>query len=318
LLQGLLVCNRCGYAWTGISTRRVGDPQTYYIYYRCISCASRSGEKAQPCGVLSLQAGRLEEAVWQDVCALLKHPQKMEEEYRRRLQSKPGQGSSRGIEPVTRIIAKLKRSISRLVDLYSEGLLEKQELEPRLRAAKERLSKLEAEEQQLAAQEAQQAELRLALTCLQDFAEQVKDGLERADWTTRREVIRALVRRIEINHREVRIVYRVAPVPFVERPCGGVLQDCPTGRAPARAAQIISCRSALRPIRTFGGGKAHKLLLQVCHMPAETDPAGQADDQGDNIGRQLRLAVPKKQPAEQNHRAENADRQGQHDLPIVT
>jgi hypothetical protein len=37
--------------------------------------------------------------------------------------------------------------------LYTEGLLEKQELEPRLRAAKERLSKLEAEEQQLAAHE---------------------------------------------------------------------------------------------------------------------------------------------------------------------
>jgi site-specific DNA recombinase len=255
---------RCGYAWTGISTPRVRDPQTYYIYYRCISCASRSGEKAQPCGVPSVPAGRLEEAVWQDVCALLKHPHKIEEEYQRRLQSKPGQGWSRGIEPVTRIIAKLKRSISRLVDLYSEGLLEKHELEPRLRAAKERLSKLEAEEQQLAAQEAQQAELRLALTCLQDFAEQVQEGLERADWTTRRDAIRALVRRIEINDREVRIVYRVAPVPFVERPGGAFCKI--VQRISPGFAQTVRKRGANQAqnkqqvhIQTWRVGKSDKI-----------------------------------------------------------
>jgi site-specific DNA recombinase len=229
LLQGLLVCSRCGYAGIGLSTRCRRNPQAYYVYYRCSASHLRCGETVPSCALPGLRAAPLEQAVWQDVCALLKHPQKIAEEYERRLQSKPGQGSSRGIEPVTRIIAKLKRSISRLVDLYSEGLLEKQEVEPRLRAAKERLSKLEAEEQQLTAEQAQQAELRLALTCLQDFAEQVKDGLERADWTSRRDVIRALVRRIEISERDIRIVYRVAPVPFSERPRDGVLQDCPRG-----------------------------------------------------------------------------------------
>jgi site-specific DNA recombinase len=237
LLQGLLVCSRCGYAFTGSASRRPHAPETYYLSYRCLSCASRDGHKVQRCGVPSLRAGRLEEAIWQDVCALLKHPQKIEEEYQRRLQSQPGQKSTRGIEPLTRVIAKLKRSIGRLVDLYSEGLLEKQELEPRLRAAKERLSKLEVEEQQLAAEQSQQAELRLALTRLQDFAEQVEEGLEKADWMTRREVIRALVKHIEISGQEVRIVYRVAPVPFVERPVGGVLQDCPNGRVRTRASK---------------------------------------------------------------------------------
>jgi site-specific DNA recombinase len=237
LLQGLLVCARCGYAFVGISTPRPQDRKTYYSFYRCISCASRSGERARPCGVRQVHAGRLEQAVWQDVCSLLKHPQKIEEEYQRRLHSQPGERPARGIEPLTRVMAKLKRSISRLVDLYTEGLLEKQELEPRLRAAKERLSQLEAEEQQLAAQETEQAELRLALSRLQDFAQRVEEGLERADWTTRRDVICALVKRIEITDREVRIVYRVAPVPFVECPPGGIWQDCPNGRVRTRACK---------------------------------------------------------------------------------
>jgi site-specific DNA recombinase len=252
LLQGLLVCGRCGYTFTGISFPRARQPQTYYIYYRCTSCAARSGERAQPCGVRQVHAGRLEQAVWQDVCALLQQPQKIEEEYQRRLHSKPGQGSSRGIEPLTRVIAKLKRSISRLIDLYSDGLLERQELEPRLRATKERLSKLEAQEQQLAAQETQQAELRLALTRLQDFAEQVEEGLERADWSTRRDVIRALVKRIEINPQEIRIVYRVAPVPFVERPAGGGLQDCQNSLVRGCASKPIPKRRGLQFARQAG------------------------------------------------------------------
>jgi site-specific DNA recombinase len=224
LLQGLVVCAGCGFAFGGITRARPRDRQPPYVYYRCLSCQSRIMER---CCVRGVRADRLEETVWQDVCALLKHPQKIEEEYQRRLHSKPGEATSRGIEPLARVIAKVKRSISRLVDLYSEGLLEKTELEPRLQASKERLSKLEAEEQQLAAQEGQQAELRLALTRLQDFAQQVKEGLERADWKMRRDVIRALVKRIEVAAQEVRIVYRVAPVPFVERPGGGVLQGCP-------------------------------------------------------------------------------------------
>src|SRR5438067_2062392 len=77
---------------------------------------------------------------------------------------------------------------------------------------------------------AQRAELRLVIGKLQEFAEGVASGLRDADWTTRREVIRALVKHIEISDEEIRIIYRVPPVPFVERPEGGVLQDCPRRR----------------------------------------------------------------------------------------
>jgi len=230
LLQGLVVCGQCGYALHGL--RRVSGKRqpTWRAYYRCSGRQAVGVEPEARCQQRQIGAERLEEAVWQDVCDLLKHPQKIEEEYQRRLEDKPGQAAARGIEPLSRVIAKVKRSIARLIDLYSEGMLEKQELEPRLQAAKERLGRLEAEAQTLAAQDAQRAELRLALTRLQEFADQVKGGLKRADWATRREVIRAVVKRVEISDQAVRIVYRVAPVPFVERPRGGALQDCPKGR----------------------------------------------------------------------------------------
>jgi site-specific DNA recombinase len=231
LLQGLVVCARCGYACHGLTRRRQATGVTY-AYYRCGGGQAQRAAGQPRCPGAAVQATALETALWDDVCALLQHPQKIEEEYNARLQAKPGQATARGIEPLARVIDQVKRAIGRLLDLYSEGLIDKSELEPRLQGARERLARLEAEAQTLATQEAQQAELRLALSRLQDFAEDVKQGLEKADWATRREVIRAVVKRVEVRAQEVRIVYRVAPLPFVERPCGGVLQDCPKGQGP--------------------------------------------------------------------------------------
>jgi hypothetical protein len=65
-------------------------------------------------------------------------------------------------------------------------------------------------------------------------------------WTTRREVIRAVVKQVDIGDEEVRIVYRVPPVPFVERSKGSGLQHC--GRRPEtfpRTSFVATERSPL-------------------------------------------------------------------------
>jgi site-specific DNA recombinase len=228
LLQGLIVCGGCGYAFHGCTPHDRRCRSVPFRYYRCGSYHAVGVAEAVRCPVRSVHADRLDDAVWHDVCALLRHPHQIEEEYQRRLHDPPGQRARRGIEPLTRMIERIKRSMARLIDLYSDGLLDRAELEPRLQSAKQRLSKLEEETQQEAAELAQHAELRLALTCLQAFAAQVQQGLDEVDWAKRRDIIRALVQRVEITAKEVRIVYRVAPVPFVERPFGGVLPHCPT------------------------------------------------------------------------------------------
>src|SRR5262249_40048439 len=111
--------------------------------------------------------------------------------------------------------------IARLIDAYSEGLLEKEEFEPKIRQLKERLARLEAEERDVGQGEAQRAELRLVIGQLGDFCQRVNQGLEVAGWCTRRDIIRALVKQIEVSNEQVRIVYRVNTVPFVKAPDGG-------------------------------------------------------------------------------------------------
>ena len=114
-----------------------------------------------------------------------------------------------------------------MIDAYGDGLLDKSEFEPRIMAARERLSKLEEEHKRRADEEDMEAELRLVIGQLEEFA---TTGIRRvgqgSDWLTRREIIRALVKRVEIDDQEVRIVYRVSPSPFENRPQQGISQHC--------------------------------------------------------------------------------------------
>ena len=240
LLQGLVVCRHCGYACCGIGRSRTGAGQSPpYRYYRCSGRQQVSEDGQRVCQVAPVRAAELEAAVWNDVCTLLAEPGRVEQEYQRRLQTDAAATEGAEGPALAKRIAGLQKAISRLIDGYSEGLLEKEEFEPRLRAARERLARLEAEARSQADAVARRTELRLVIGKLQEFADSITSGLAEADAETRREVIRALVKQIEIGDEDVRIVYRVPPVPFVERPDRGVLQDCPRRRV------LFSSRSSL-------------------------------------------------------------------------
>jgi site-specific DNA recombinase len=234
LLQGLLVCQRCGYALYGkpVSPAAAKGKPRRYAYYRCIGMDAYRFGGQRVCWNKQVRTEVLEEAVWKDVCALLNDPTKVAQEYERRLAGKGRRAGARRGESLAKLLQKVKRGIARLIDAYEEGLLDKGEFEPRIRSAKERLSKLEAEAQAQADAEAQEQELRLVIGHLQEFAERVQDGLEKADWSTQREIIRALVKRVEVDREEVRVVYRVSPSPFVESPDRGILPDCGRGDKP--------------------------------------------------------------------------------------
>ncbi len=96
-----------------------------------------------------------------------------------------------------------------------------------IRASKERLSKLQTEEKTLSAEQSEQAQLRVVIDRLEEFRKQIAEGLDGLDWHARREVIRLLVKRVEIDRNEVRVIYKVSPPPFVSSPASGAcLQDC--------------------------------------------------------------------------------------------
>src|SRR4030095_3003807 len=96
--------------------------------------------------------------------------------------------------------------------------MQKVEFEPRIKRMKQRVTILEEQLQQLADEMVQQRELRLLIGQLEEFVMKVQRNLATADWEMKREIIRALVRRVEIDKQEVTVVFRVGPDPSSEPP----------------------------------------------------------------------------------------------------
>ena len=224
LLQGLLVCAQCQYAYYGkaVSNKSAKGKKRDYAYYRCIGTDAYRFGGERICDNLQVRTDKLDEWVWQEVCALLAEPQRLQQEYQRRL-DKPGRDSE-DLTTTQAQLSKVRQGLARLIDSYAEGFIEKQEFEPRIKRLRQRLTELEDRDRQLRTELTQQAELRLVITQLEDFALKVKDGLAEADWLTKRDLIRTLVQRVEIGPEKVNVVFRVIPDPFESSPDSGSLQ----------------------------------------------------------------------------------------------
>jgi site-specific DNA recombinase len=234
LLKGLLVCSRCGRACYGAtSAKSAGQPARAYGYYRCTGTYGNRFGGSRMCSNGSVRTDRLDAAVWEDVRGLLLEPERIEAEYRRRLEHPAGPGD-RNREAIDKQIQGLKRRIARLTEMYEEEFLEREVFQARMASAQTRLLDLQAEGRAAAEQEASESELRLVIGHLETFAGRLRSGLEECDWEARQEIIRALVKRIEIEEDHVRVVYKVSPAPFEGEPQGrGVLWNCCRRQAPA-------------------------------------------------------------------------------------
>jgi site-specific DNA recombinase len=126
LLQGLLVCAKCGYAYYGkpISpSGRKGNPRAY-AYYRCIGSDAYRFGGVRLCDNKQVRTDLVEQAVWEAVCKLLEEPERLEQEYRRRLLQVEQSDELKSLESR---IGRLRQGLARLIDSYTDGLNDKEE-----------------------------------------------------------------------------------------------------------------------------------------------------------------------------------------------
>lgn len=228
LLVGLTVCQKCGYSFCAIGSGRANGSYSGYRYYRCIGRdAYRYGGQAV-CDARGVRCDQLEAAVWKDACELLNDPGRVADEYQRRLDREEGEAPAMERQKLLDARNRVQRSIGRLVDAWGEGLLQKEEFEPKIRAARARLEQLAAQIQSQDDRQTAQAEMRLIIGSLEAFARKVKEGLSEADLAAKRDIICALVKRVEVNDEQVRIVYRIDPGSAQRGEQKPILQHCPS------------------------------------------------------------------------------------------
>ena len=229
LLQGLTVCRRCGYAYYGKTAPRSDHNPAKGGYYRCTGADAHRFGGTAVCDNLQVRSDHLERAVWERVRNVLESPGHVADEYRRRLST-----AQRSVKPderrqFDRQMAGLRRGIDRLIDSYAEGVIERAEFEPRIRGLKSRLAQLDEQRQMAVDEAAAERELILVIGQLEEFAVLVRKGLDDLDWHGMRNIIRTLVRRIEIDGDHLEIVFRVPSPPNN----GGSTEPPPSGSDPA-------------------------------------------------------------------------------------
>lgn len=239
LLQGLVTCKRCQYAYYGkpISPSTAHGKPRHYAYYRCIGTDAYRFGGQRVCNNKQVRTDILEEAVWREVRGVLQDPQRLQQEFQRRLQ-RPKKDPTATLQAQ---IGKLQQGIARLIDSYADGLLEKSEFEPRIKDMKQRIGKLQEQARRLTDETLRQTELRLIIRRLEDFAATLKDGLDHADWDTQRELIRLLVKGVEIDQDHVNVVFRVNPGPSASSPDRESLQHCGRSNLTVVSQPVFAC-----------------------------------------------------------------------------
>ncbi len=227
LLQGLTVCRRCGYAYYGKTAPRSRkyDPTNALRYYRCTGADGYRFNGKAVCHNGPVRSDQLEQVVWDQVRSLLEEPDRLADEYRRRIgQANDGAAMPDEIVRLNHQMTTMRRGIGRLIDSYAEGVIDKAEFEPRIAGLKQRLSQLQERHQ--AALEAAEVErdLSLVISRLEDFSAKVATRLDDLDRAGMQEIIRILVRRIEIDDARIEVIFRVPPPDGPSRPS-------PTGKS---------------------------------------------------------------------------------------
>jgi site-specific DNA recombinase len=237
LLQGLICCKECGYAYYGKSISPAARKHHHreYAYYRCLGTDAYRFGGERICKNTQVRTDLMDMAVWQEVTALLENPERLVNEYTRRLAPKSAtrDGSKIVIE---KQLKAFRQSITRLIDAYTDGHIEKHEFEPRMNRMRTRVKDLEEQAEQLCNEDVFQRELQLIIGRLEDFSAKIKSALGNVDWTMQRDLIRTLVKRVEVEQGSVNIVFRADGQPQV---LPSVLQHC-EGRSLPVAIKYLS------------------------------------------------------------------------------
>jgi site-specific DNA recombinase len=209
LLQGLLVCGKCGYALCLTSATTSRRPVRYY---RCSGSEKWRHLQGPVCDCRSIRQDYLDELVWTEVVRLLHSPQLVQAEIDRRLHesmtSDPVQQRKAHLEgELKRIDARLNK----LLDAYQEDLLGIADLRERSPKLRERQRALKKELESLALQSLENSRLQKMSASIEGFLSQLQHSAQSLCVAERQRIIRLVTKEIIVDG-ETLTVHHSIPV----------------------------------------------------------------------------------------------------------
>jgi site-specific DNA recombinase len=232
VVQGLVSCQKCGYAFSRVSTR---TSVRKIHYYKCIGSDSWRKLGGPICDNRRLvRQDLLDQIVWAEVIRLLEEPTLIQQELDRRLAAaRSSDPTKKHEQSLQRELIQVGKSIERLLNAYQEGLLSIEQLRERMPVLRQREQALRAELQAIADQTNDRAAfLRLAET-LTAFLARLRGAAETLSVIERQRIVRLLVKDVLLGEDTITIRHSI-PIP------SGPLQN--GGSEPSDGQNYLLCK----------------------------------------------------------------------------
>jgi site-specific DNA recombinase len=198
IVQGLVSCQKCGYAFSRTST--VTSARKLH-YYKCIGSDSWRKLGGPVCdNSRFVRQDLLDQVVWTEVIRLLEDPTLIQHELDRRLlAARSSDPTKKREQNLQRELTSVGKSIERILSAYQEGLVSLEQLRERMPPLRQREQALRTEAQAIADQANDRAMfLRLAET-LADFLTRLRASANTLDVMERQRIVRLVVKDVLIG-----------------------------------------------------------------------------------------------------------------------
>jgi site-specific DNA recombinase len=198
IVQGLVSCQKCGYAFSRTST--ITSARKLH-YYKCIGSDSWRKLGGPVCdNGRFVRQDLLDQIVWTEVIRLLEDPMLIQHELDRRLAAARASDPTKQREQsLQRELTRVGKSIERLLNAYQEELVSLEQLRERMPPLRHREQAARAELQAIADQAHDRAMfLRLAET-LTAFLARLRSAADTLDITERQRIVRLVVKDVLIG-----------------------------------------------------------------------------------------------------------------------
>jgi site-specific DNA recombinase len=210
LLQGMLVCEHCGYALYRCSTR---TSRRKIYYYRCLGSDAYRHLRGALCDRRPIRQDYLDAAVWKEVMRLLEDPSLIQMELNRRLKAaKNTDPLRRRVDNLQQERSRLANRTERLITAYQEDLLNLDELRRHIPELRKQQQAVESELESLETTITNQSKYLRLLDDLSDFRGRLRERADTLDIGERQKILRLLAKEVLVGKETITIRHSI-PMP---------------------------------------------------------------------------------------------------------
>src|SRR6516225_8049163 len=237
IVQGLVSCQKCGYAFSRTSTYTSARK---LHYYKCIGSDGWRKLGGPVCdNARFVRQDLLDQIVWAEVLRLLEDPTLIQQELDRRLAAaRASDPTKKREQSLQRELTQVGKGIERLLTAYQEGLLSLEQLRERMPLLRQRQQTLSAELQAIADQVNDRAALLRLAETLTAFLARLRSAAETLSVIERQKIVRLLVKDVLVGEDTITIRHSI-PIPSGSSPN--------EGSGSSVGGNYLLCKGRVRP-----------------------------------------------------------------------